>query len=284
VLEVDRDGDILQQVFDAYVALGLPVYVGQLKLPGSDADFLAMGRELAPKVCPSPYDTAPEAFQISGRKLWNWAERRLRIRDAAVLAGELLAEPPLQAIVPKLRALPPRKVATVGHSFTLELHWASPATFVQIAGAVLAREGSKVELRQWAAGGLSASKAEKKYLGELTAWKPDQALLVLLTRNDDDFAALERIGKALRAAKIEGFVFDDVLDAVAREKPEMATKAAQVARKAGLKVIEVKALLDAAPDKGSFLALDGVHMREPYHRLMAREWLELLAGARGLKP
>ncbi|XXY21632.1 hypothetical protein WME88_18625 [Sorangium sp. So ce216] len=169
VLEVDRDGDILQQVFDAYIALGLPVYAGQLELPGSDADLLALGKDLAPRVCPSPYDTTPEAFQISGRKLSSWAERKLHIRDAALIAGERLAEPAIKAIVPELRVLPPQKIAVVGHSFTLELHWASPGTFVQIAGAVIARENPKIELRQWAAGGLTASKAEKQYLHELIA-------------------------------------------------------------------------------------------------------------------
>ena len=284
VLEVDRDGDILQQVFDAYIALGLPVYVGQLGLPGTDADLLELGQALAPKACAAPYDTAPAAWQISGRKLWSWAERKLHIRDASVVARELLAEPAVQAIVPRLRALPPQKIAVVGHSFTLELHWSSPATFVQIAGAILARESPKVELRQWSAGGLGASKAEKKYLAELIAWKPDHAWLVLLTRSDEDYAALERIGKALAAAKIQGHVFDDVMDGVTRDKPEVARKAAQVARRAGLRVVEVRALLDAAPDKGGFLSLDGIHMKEPYHRLMAREWLEVLAGARGPKP
>jgi hypothetical protein len=29
--------------------------------------------------------------------------------------------------------------------------------------------------------------------------------------------------------------------------------------------------------------MDGVHMTEPYHRLMAKEWLKLLAGVRGPK-
>ena len=33
---------------------------------------------------------------------------------------------------------------------------------------------------------------------------------------------------------------------------------------------------------GKYLVcLDGIHMTEPYHRLMAKEWLKLLAGARG---
>jgi hypothetical protein len=30
-----------------------------------------------------------------------------------------------------------------------------------------------------------------------------------------------------------------------------------------------------------FLSLDRVHMTESYHRLMAKEWLRFLAGARG---
>src|SRR6185503_18707847 len=34
VLEVDRDGDLLQDEFAFYIAIGLPVYIGQLRLPG----------------------------------------------------------------------------------------------------------------------------------------------------------------------------------------------------------------------------------------------------------
>ena len=45
-------------------------------------------------------------------------------------------------------------------------------------------------------------------------------------------------------------------------------------------VIDVSPLLAAAPDRDRFLCLDGIHMTEPYHRLMAKEWLKLLVGAR----
>lgn len=45
-------------------------------------------------------------------------------------------------------------------------------------------------------------------------------------------------------------------------------------------VIEVSPLLAAAPDRAQFMCLDGIHMTEPYHRLMAKEWLKLLVGAR----
>src|SRR6266850_5149530 len=65
VLEVERDGDLLQDEFAFYIALGLPVYVGQLHLPGTDADMLAMGRQLAPRTCFSPFETGPAEWQIA---------------------------------------------------------------------------------------------------------------------------------------------------------------------------------------------------------------------------
>ena len=46
-------------------------------------------------------------------------------------------------------------------------------------------------------------------------------------------------------------------------------------------VIEVSPLLAAAPGRERFLCLDGIHMTEPYHRLMAKQWLAFLVGARG---
>ena len=75
VLEVERDGDVLQQEFDLYVVLGLPVYLGQMGLPGGDSDFLVSGKELADHTCASPFDTDAAAWQIAGRKIWNWGEK-----------------------------------------------------------------------------------------------------------------------------------------------------------------------------------------------------------------
>lgn len=42
VMEVNRDGDLLQQQFDFYIALGLAAYQGQLGLGGSDVDLGAI--------------------------------------------------------------------------------------------------------------------------------------------------------------------------------------------------------------------------------------------------
>lgn len=75
VLEVERDGDRLQDLYAFYIALGLPVYVGQFGLPGSDEDFLTAGRLLEGRSCSSPVGLTAAEWQIAGRKIWNWARR-----------------------------------------------------------------------------------------------------------------------------------------------------------------------------------------------------------------
>src|SRR6185503_12754797 len=79
VLEVERDGDRLQEEYAFYIGLGLPVYVGQFKLPGTDADLLAVGRKLEGQSCESPVGTSAAEWQIAGRKIWNWGEKNLHI-------------------------------------------------------------------------------------------------------------------------------------------------------------------------------------------------------------
>jgi len=53
-----------------------------------------------------------------------------RIRDAGVLADELLAQPDLRALESQMKSLPGQRIAIIGHSFTMDLHWASPSAFV----------------------------------------------------------------------------------------------------------------------------------------------------------
>src|SRR4029453_9442734 len=55
VLEVERDGDLLQDEFAFYIALALPVYIRQLHLPGTDSDMLSYGRDLAGQTCAAPF-------------------------------------------------------------------------------------------------------------------------------------------------------------------------------------------------------------------------------------
>src|SRR5215468_3589001 len=106
VLEVERDGDRLQDLYSFYIALGLPVYMGQFGLAGTDENFLRVGKELEARSCESPVGVSAGEWQIAGRKIWNWGEKNLHIRDAGVLANELLAEKNVQPLIPRMRSLP----------------------------------------------------------------------------------------------------------------------------------------------------------------------------------
>jgi hypothetical protein len=256
------------------------VYVGQLGLPGADTDFLAVGRELEPKSCASPVGvTAPE-WQIALRKNWNWGEKNLGIRDEKVLARELLAEQDVAALIPKMREMRPQRIAVIGHSFTMGLHWSSPSSFVPVVTEMFRRENPKVEFRQFQGGGLTSTRARRNFYEDAKAWKPDRVLLVVLNRTPEDFEAFAALGRGFAAAGARVLTFDDVHDPD-RSDPKAAAREREAARAAAMTVIEVGRLLESSPDRARFLCLDNVHMTEPYHRLMAKEWLKFLVGARG---
>lgn len=40
--------------------------------------------------------------------------------------------------------------------------------------------------------------------------------------------------------------------------------------------MKVSPILAASPDKARFLSLDHIHMTEPYHRLMAKQWIKVI--------
>ncbi len=278
-LEVERDGDRLQELFAFYAGLGLPVYVGQLGLRGSDADFLAMGHELEGRSCASPVGLTAAEWQIAGRKNWNWGEKNLGIRDDKVLARELLEEPDVKALVPRIRALPAQRIAVVGHSFTMQLHWSTPGAFVPIVTAIFARENPAVEFRQFEGGGLTSTRAVNRFYDDLLAWKPQQVLLVVINRTDEDIGNFRKLGTGLRQAGARVLTFDDVHDPKGTLN-ELREREAAAAHESGMTVIEVNALIGAAPDRDRFVCLDGIHMTEPYHRLMAKQWLSFLVSAR----
>jgi hypothetical protein len=107
-------------------------------------------------------------------------------------------------------------------------------------------------------------------------------LLVVLNRTDEDLENFARLGRELAAGGARVYAFDDVHDPDTSDPARLAREW-DVGRAAGITIVEVGQLLAAAPDRGRFLSLDKIHMTEPYHRLMAKEWAKLLAGARGAR-
>jgi hypothetical protein len=102
----------------------------------------------------------------------------------------------------------------------------------------------------------------------------------VINRTEEDLAAFRQLGRGLAAAGARVLTFDDVGDPKGTA-PGLRERELAVARETGMTVIEVSRLLASAPGHERFLCLDGIHMTEPYHRLMAKEWLKLLVGARG---
>jgi len=284
MLDIDRDGDLLQQMYALYVALGLPVHTERLGLPErTDEDFMVVAEELAPRMCASPVDTSPSALRMLFRKMWNWGHRHTGERDRRVVAMELLAEPDIQALLPKIKAMPAQKIAVIGHSFTLEVNWASPSAFVPFVSEILKEANPGAVIRQWGGGGLNPARADcRRFYEEALAWKPKRALFVVACWSDRDGAALSEMVEGFAKAGVEAMVFDMLrLDnRTIGIDPEILKG---ISAKRRLTVIEVGPLLAASPGREKFLCLDGIHMTEPYHRLMAKEWLKYLAGARSAR-
>jgi hypothetical protein len=151
---------------------------------------------------------------------------------------------------------------------------------VPIVTAMFATVNPRVEFEQFSGGGLTSSRARKNFYDSVIAWKPDTVLLVVLNRTPDDIQAFGDLGRGFAAAGARVLTFDDVHDPDASD-PALVSRDVEAARAAGMTVIEVGKRLASAPDRARFTCLDGIHMTEPYHRLMAKEWLGFLVGARG---
>lgn len=293
-LEVDRDGDFLQDLIRLYLDSGLPVYYGQLGAQApSDSDLLENSRTLSEKSCASPYETSPQAWQIAQRKIWNWGEKRSGARDARVLADEWIAA--LKPMGPerpgasaksvtdfekRIRALPPRKIAVIGHSFTNDAHWASPSAFVPIAREVLSRWNPGIRITHWMQGGLSIAGAEKLYVKEVEAHRPDEWVLVLASFDLKSVDALKRLAARLGSGqRIRIFNAPEIHDPYERNE-KYAREAVAVCRALpSCSVIESRSWVEAACDEdySKCLSLDRVHMNEKYHRAMAAVWLRHLS-------
>jgi len=70
-------------------------------------------------------------------------------------------------------------------------------------------------------------------------------------------------------------MFDNIFNNDDSDNEQLKANLA-VARGEGIEVINVSSILNSSPDRDHFLCLDHIHMTEPYHRLMAKQWLKAL--------
>jgi fructoselysine-6-P-deglycase FrlB-like protein len=107
-------------------------------------------------------------------------------------------------------------------------------------------------------------------------------LLVVANRSDEDRDDLRKMGEGFRAAGARVVMFDNILDPDDTDRVKLENNLA-VARNAGIAVIPAESILKASPDRPRFSCLDHIHMTEPYHRLMAKQWLKVLVNS-GVSP
>jgi hypothetical protein len=277
ITEIDRDGDTLQDLFRVYSALGLPVYFGQLGLTAAnDDEFMAIANELAPKIAAIPYDKSPGTIRMACHKMYNWGRRYSGERDNAAMAKELLADPDLKEAIAAAAKLPPQKIAVIGHSFSMAVHWSTPGSFVPIVAEMMKTVNPQVEFKFFQEGGMRAQRAYEKFYKNALAYHPDAVLFVILTGGEHR-QALKTMVEGFTQAGTKCLIFDSLWPA---DWDQYSKATDPILSKVKLNIIEVKPVLMASPNKGKFVCLDGVHMTEYWHVVMAKEWFKYLAGVR----
>lgn len=277
-LEVGRDGTLLQDLYRMLIAMGLPVHLAQVGLPCDDESLLAMGAELAgqSRACPFPADAA--AWQLAGRKIENWGEKNRGLATPERCACEIMTWPEIAALLPQVRNLPPRQVAVIGHSFTMNLHWSTPGSFTGILEALFKLENPGVRITHYGEGGLRAAQAREKFYEAVLRASPHVVLFSLNTWGPEDMQALEDMTGGFQQVGIEVWCMDQLWPTgectVVDENPA-ALRA--LAGRIGLKLVEVGARIDSHPDRPRFFSLDKVHMTGYYHKFMAGELLKFMA-------
>ena len=88
-LEVERDGDIMQELLAFLKSQNLALCPAQVGLDWSEPQMLKIGDELAPQIHPCPFDVSPRGIALTGMKIKHWGEKYAGLITAASYAEEL---------------------------------------------------------------------------------------------------------------------------------------------------------------------------------------------------
>ena len=278
VLEVNRDGTVLQDMFRLYLPLGLVVAPSELGIADDNRAFLTLGTDLARKCCKAPFKTSRAAWQIALRKIQNWTLKHRGIGPAEY-ADEVLARDDIKPLIGKIRTLPAQRILFLGHSFTGPDHWSTLAPMNEILRAVFATLNPAVTVSRMGHGGMSASQARDTFLKDALAWKPDRVIVVVVMRSDADYSAMQEMTRAFKEHACETVCFDTLHPSRTSWVNPSREKLVAAANASGLVVIDVGDKLAAHPLKRDFVCLDGIHMRPSYHKFLAAELLRFLVEA-----
>ncbi|HUW55124.1 MAG TPA: hypothetical protein VMZ92_00665 [Planctomycetota bacterium] len=285
--ENDRESKVPQRMFRVYEGLGVLRGPADFGVPDDNTRFLEEGTKLAAETCQAPYATDAKAWQLQLRKVQNLSLIHRGIATEKTLATELLATGEVKTLLPRIRTMPAQHIVVIGHSYTVNAGWTTPGVFNYIVEEIFKRENPSVAFKHLTTGGLRATKARDLFLAKALLFKPNRVLLCVGMGSEEDCEAMNEMVLAFRKVGAEVTTFDRMVHTIPRDRPPrprpyLDTWLPKLAQ-AGLVTIELGQLLDAHPEKDTFLSLDGSHMRGNYHKFVAAEWLKYLVGARGAR-
>ncbi|MDA0991205.1 MAG: hypothetical protein O3A51_10700 [Verrucomicrobia bacterium] len=278
-LFMGMDVPVLLKLNAIYHSLGMPIYLEQVGILADPATFKDVGGTLAAASVAAPYPTDGDAWWHALQKIHNWGERAIGKHTHETYAAELLQKPTIQACLPALRQLTTRRIGVIGHSYTMNQHWASHGSFAGITHAILKSCIPDLMWHYEQGGNLTPTRALTECLPGMLAFRPDRVLLVMTVANPLDQQSLTSIIHQLQQVGADVFVFD----CFRMSEAECATLSLGVdatATAAGATVIEVADRLHNHPERNEFLAIDDIHTRPPYHKVLAEELIACWAGQR----
>jgi len=278
-LEVNRDGDWLQDLIRVYMALGLKVCLSDFGISAKHADLEKIGRELAPLAGVCPFSARPLDWHMILHKLEMWAAKTSGRRDKFVLACELLQDSEIKPLLPKLQALQPRRVGIIGHSMTMSLHWATAGSWIEIACELVRQINPGFAYQGFQQGGVDAVRAEAGLLPGALQWKPTDTYLLMVVGTPEHFVAYERMIRALQAAGSRVNCVDDVRPFL--DDPLIAAAVENIpgiCRRTGARALAFNELGKRASDWTTWQAMGGdIHSVTACHVFYAKELLKLWA-------
>jgi hypothetical protein len=270
-------GALTDQQVRLYQALGLKLNFKQLGLPNQDDDFLVLAKELAPRTAPAPFATDEYAWRFVLRLIENWGDKQTGIRDKTVLARELLSDPAIEPLLPTLRALPPKRVAFLGHSLMINRHWSSLGAWSSIAGETMRQINPGFDYKDFQGGNLTMSRAVREHLDNLIAYRPTETFILTSTpRSAADLEALVKVLSALRGIGCQTYVIDDVRPwgRMGTRTPETRASIQKACEETGAHQLEWLTLAQHAPGHERWAAIDNIHMATDGHIFFAKELLK----------
>ena len=275
-LEIERDGDVLQELIEFYLGLRIPLPVDRVGASDDQRQerFLELGQKMAPETCPSPFSTDAAAWQITGMKLVHWIGKKAGTCDHRTIAVELMSQPAVQALVPGLKKLPPQRIAVVGHSYTMFVQWSTPAPFTWIAKGVLEKVNPGVSFLHLGGGSMQPGTAMRLYRDIVLEYKPAQVYFYLVVTTEQDVTDLALLVRTFANAGIACSAFTQ---RYAKDYQNVDCLK-QVAALVPLRIVDVEGTLQSSFPNKDFISLDGIHPTELYHRLAAVELLKTIHG------